>query len=50
LDILTCSQKFLRTGEDIGMAFSQVIKEKYPDSSKKRTGDSRSRVGSKGAK
>jgi hypothetical protein len=35
---------FLRTGEDIGMPFSRIIKEKYPDSSsKKRTGGSRER-------
>jgi hypothetical protein len=26
----------LKTGEDIGMPFSQIIKNKYPDSSKKR--------------
>jgi hypothetical protein len=26
----------LGTGEDIGMPFSQIIKNKYPDSSKKR--------------
>ena len=30
-------ERFLRTGEGIGMPFSQIIKEKYPESSKKRT-------------
>ena len=29
------SEKCLKTGEDIGIRFSQIIKEKYPDSSKK---------------
>ena len=31
----------LMTGKDIGRPFSQIIKEKYPESSKKRTGDSK---------
>ena len=31
-------EEFLRAGEDIGMPFPQIIEEKYPDSSKKRTG------------
>jgi hypothetical protein len=31
----------LMTGEDIGRPFSQIIKEKYPESSKKRTGGSK---------
>jgi hypothetical protein len=29
-------ERFLRTGEDIGRPFSQIIKEMYPESSKKR--------------
>jgi len=29
-------ERCLETGEDSGMPFSQVIKNKYPDSSKKR--------------
>jgi hypothetical protein len=37
---------FLRTGDEIGMAFSQIIKDMYPDSSKKRLGG---RVSSKTA-
>jgi hypothetical protein len=36
------------TGEDIGMPFSQIIKNKYPESSKKRKRGGRGRVGSKG--
>ena len=31
-------ERLLRAGRDIGMPLSQIIKEKYPDSSKKRTG------------
>jgi hypothetical protein len=31
----------LITGEDIGRSFSQIIKDKYPESSKKRTGGSK---------
>jgi len=31
----------LATGEDIGRPFSQIIKERYPKSSKKRTGGSK---------
>jgi hypothetical protein len=31
----------LMTGEGIGRSFSQIIKEKYPESSKKRTGGSK---------
>ena len=31
----------LMTGKDIGRPFSQIIKEKYPESSKKRTGNSK---------
>jgi hypothetical protein len=39
------SEEFSRAGKGIGMPFSQIIKEKYPDSSKKkknkRTGGSK---------
>jgi hypothetical protein len=31
----------LMTGEDLGRPFSQIIKERYPESSKKRTGSSK---------
>jgi hypothetical protein len=34
-------EEFLRTGEGIGMPFSQITKGKYPESSKKRTGGNR---------
>jgi hypothetical protein len=38
----------LETGEDIGKPFSQIIKEKYPKSAKKRMSDSRERSRRKG--
>ena len=34
-------ERGLMTGEDIGKPFCQIIKEKYPESSKKRTGGSK---------
>jgi hypothetical protein len=34
-------QRSLETGEDIGKGFSQIIKERFPQSSKKRTGGSK---------
>jgi hypothetical protein len=42
-EFLARLQEFLRTGEGIWMPFSQVIKLKYPKSSKKCTGGSKER-------
>ena len=38
----------LKTGEDIGKGFTQIIKEKYPESSKKRKSDNKERSDRKG--
>ena len=38
----------LRTGEDIGKGFTQIIKEKYPESSKKSKSDNKERNRRKG--
>ena len=38
----------LKTGEDIGKTFSQIIKEKYPESAKKRKSDNKERSRRKG--
>ena len=38
----------LNTGEDIGKTFSQIIKEKYPESAKKRKSDNKERSRRKG--
>ena len=41
-DFIGRPEGYLTTGEeDIGMSFSKTIKDMYPDSSKKRIGDSR---------
>ena len=37
-DFIGRVERSLMTGEEIGIAFAQIIKQKYPESSKKRTG------------
>jgi hypothetical protein len=41
-------EEFLESGEDMGRPFSQIIKDKYPESSKKRTGGGKERSQLKG--